>query len=134
MYLFSRACSLMKYTMILDFKICLLFFNELYHDFFFLKHVFFFFNAYAMTICLLKHIVWFTIYLHWICNCCADFPYNLVISLDSSEILPFTSYEYYVLILMLWVLLDCHSFRFNFFFFVCLEIFFVNSFQEYQVI
>jgi hypothetical protein len=46
------------------------------------------------------------------------FPYELMISLDSKEIPSFIFYEYCALILMLWLLLYCHNFRFNCFY-VC---------------
>ena len=56
-------------------------------------------------------------------------PYNLVISLDSCENSLLTLYEYCVLITMLWLLLDFHSFRFNYFF-VCLEIYLIKSLKN----
>ena len=37
------------------------------------------------------------------------FPYKLVMSLDSDEISLLTPYEYYAIIHMSWLLLDCYN-------------------------
>ena len=76
----------MNYTVILAFKTCILFFNELNHDYLFVKACFMIYNMFFIKIVI----------------------FDLLISLDLGEIPPFTLYEYCALIstssIALWLL------------------------------
>ena len=93
-----------------------MFFNELYHDLafkaclFVLQHDYLIAKAYSMIyyVFFIK-IVLFDYY--------GDLPYNLVISLNSGEIPHFTLFEYFAIVLIHCLVLDCYSFSFFFFFF-----------------
>jgi hypothetical protein len=91
----------MNYTMISLSKHVFLFFNELYHDYLIAK-------AYSMIyyVFFIK-IVLFDYY--------GDLPYNLVISLNSGEIPHFTLFEYFAIVPIHCLVLDCYSFSFFFF-------------------